>query len=251
MSKGTLDPRPRLRELILSELVAERPRVLEAGCGAFDHLGLPDDWPITGLDVSPEAVELNDRIDEGIVADIQTVTLEPRFDLVVCWDVLEHLPDPGAALRNMAAALAPGGMLLLGLPLRSSFKGLATRLLPYRAHVLYYRHVIRWPHAGEPGHRPFPTPMRPEIEPDAITGILDGAGLEQLLGIKYATTHYGDILHSYGFASWVARLAAKTFGALSLGRVNPRVSDYVALHQRPVDGDGGGASALAGRDSEA
>jgi glycosyltransferase involved in cell wall biosynthesis/phospholipid N-methyltransferase len=39
-----------------------------------------------------------------------------RFDTVVCLNVLEHVRDPLAALRNMRSALAPGGRLVLYVP---------------------------------------------------------------------------------------------------------------------------------------
>jgi mycofactocin system glycosyltransferase len=38
------------------------------------------------------------------------------FDLVAAIDVLEHLPDPGAALARLAAALRPGGVLVVHAP---------------------------------------------------------------------------------------------------------------------------------------
>ncbi|QIN80488.1 mycofactocin system glycosyltransferase [Rubrobacter marinus] len=41
---------------------------------------------------------------------------EAAFDFVSAVDVLEHLPDPRAALRSLAAALRPGGTLFVHLP---------------------------------------------------------------------------------------------------------------------------------------
>ncbi len=40
------------------------------------------------------------------------------FDVVICSEVLEHLPDDRAALREMARVLAPGGRLALSVPRR-------------------------------------------------------------------------------------------------------------------------------------
>lgn len=39
-----------------------------------------------------------------------------QMDTVVCLNVLEHVPDPDLALRNLFATLAPGGRLLLYVP---------------------------------------------------------------------------------------------------------------------------------------
>jgi SAM-dependent methyltransferase len=46
--------------------------------------------------------------------DILAGPLEPgRYDLVHCRALLCHLPDPRQAVRNMAAAVRPGGLLLI------------------------------------------------------------------------------------------------------------------------------------------
>jgi SAM-dependent methyltransferase len=41
------------------------------------------------------------------------------FDVVLCTEVLEHVPDPVAAIRELARVLKPGGRLLLSAPLGS------------------------------------------------------------------------------------------------------------------------------------
>ncbi|MGH9361929.1 MAG: glycosyltransferase [Thermoanaerobaculia bacterium] len=55
-----------------------------------------------------------DRVDLEAPADFER--WRGRFDTVVCLNVLEHVRDPLAALRNMHAALAPGGRLVLYVP---------------------------------------------------------------------------------------------------------------------------------------
>jgi SAM-dependent methyltransferase len=50
-------------------------------------------------------------------ATIDTADIPPAsLDAVTLWHVLEHLDDPGAALARIAAWLAPGGVLLVGVP---------------------------------------------------------------------------------------------------------------------------------------
>jgi len=39
-----------------------------------------------------------------------------RFDLILMLDVLEHLPDPAAALEHARSLLTPGGRILITVP---------------------------------------------------------------------------------------------------------------------------------------
>ena len=103
-------------------------RLLDVGCG----LGLfllaldPERWERYGLEVMPvpyqEAVRRlgPDRI---VAAELTTAAL-PRehFDVVTFWDVLEHLPNPCAALKEAFRLLRPGGLVLLRLPNFSSYQ---------------------------------------------------------------------------------------------------------------------------------
>jgi SAM-dependent methyltransferase len=40
----------------------------------------------------------------------------PSFDLIVCNEVLEHVPDPFAATRSLYALLKPGGLVIFTAP---------------------------------------------------------------------------------------------------------------------------------------
>ncbi|MGL5811157.1 MAG: class I SAM-dependent methyltransferase [Nocardioides sp.] len=55
---------------------------------------------------------------QGVVEDLAliTETSGADFDLVLCHEVLEVLPDPGAGLRTIAAILRPGGVLSVVVP---------------------------------------------------------------------------------------------------------------------------------------
>lgn len=99
-------------------------RVLEAGCGVgAQTVTLAQRSPeaeITSIDVSPESLaEARRRIgDAGIEnvelmrADISDLPFGPgTFDHVFVCFVLEHLPDPVAALLALSAVLKPGGTI--------------------------------------------------------------------------------------------------------------------------------------------
>jgi 2-polyprenyl-3-methyl-5-hydroxy-6-metoxy-1,4-benzoquinol methylase len=65
-------------------------------------------------------------------------------DAVSLWHVLEHVEDPGTALRAVRAWLAPGGVLLVGVPNLASWQA---RLAG-----------PRWYHLDLPRHRTHFTP---------------------------------------------------------------------------------------------
>jgi SAM-dependent methyltransferase len=48
-----------------------------------------------------------------IVADVATLAVEPRFDVVVSTETLEHLEDPSTVVQVAHEALRPGGLLIL------------------------------------------------------------------------------------------------------------------------------------------
>lgn len=55
-----------------------------------------------------------------LVSDITAIPApEASFDVVLCTEVLEHVPEPVAALREMVRLLRPGGRLLITAPLGS------------------------------------------------------------------------------------------------------------------------------------
>jgi SAM-dependent methyltransferase len=82
--------------------------VLDVGCGQGSFLQeLQFDFPNIrpyGIDISSTAVELaRKRIQNGQfrVVDITSDFLGSRYDLVVCSEVLEHIPDDLRALENL------------------------------------------------------------------------------------------------------------------------------------------------------
>src|SRR5215467_8426672 len=79
------------------------------GDGAGLHTGA---WNHTGLD---------------IVSDIASIP-EPdeSFDAIMCTEVLEHIPEPAAALQEFSRLLVPGGYMLLTAPFCS-----LTHFAPY------------------------------------------------------------------------------------------------------------------------
>jgi ubiquinone/menaquinone biosynthesis C-methylase UbiE len=93
-------------------------RILDVGCGSGFNLQLLRTWgEVVGIDQSPAAVESAHRYGP---ADVGSALVLPHpdasQDLVTAWDVLEHLPDDAAALREWARVLKPGGYLAISVP---------------------------------------------------------------------------------------------------------------------------------------
>ena len=210
-------------------------RILDAGCG---HLNVHDlgDAHVTGIDILPEALALNTRADEKILGDIQTYPLAPAaFDLIYCWNTLEHVRHPRAAIENLARALAPGGDLVIGVPNLLSVKGLITKLTPHAFHVWVYRRVLGNPLAGQPGHVPFKTYLRLSLLPWRLRALGKRLGLEVIE------------VHSYRDESWERTIGAKRWLTIVWGiaglpfkllGLDPRASEIQARFHRPPVYDG-------------
>jgi 2-polyprenyl-3-methyl-5-hydroxy-6-metoxy-1,4-benzoquinol methylase len=120
--------------------------VLDVGCntGYGTIRFAPVARRVGGVDVSPLAIEAaRERAIDGRPEFIQTSGFElpfpaATFDLVTSFQVLEHVPDATAFLRELARVLRPDGIMILATP------NAATRLYPgmtpwNRFHVHEYR----------------------------------------------------------------------------------------------------------------
>ena len=95
-------------------------RVLDAGCGTgrnlveFAALG-----SLAGADPAAEAVEACHArgLDDVRQATLDALPFEARsFDFLLATDVLEHVDDDAAALRELRRVAAPGALLLVTVP---------------------------------------------------------------------------------------------------------------------------------------
>ena len=112
-------------------------RILDVGAGRTPTIA-PDDRPngsrYVGLDLTESELQLAPAgsYDQTRGADVTTFQpdLEEGFDLVVCFQVLEHVRPLGAAFDNMRRYLRPGGRLVTQFSGTFSLFGLANRVVP-------------------------------------------------------------------------------------------------------------------------
>ncbi len=102
--------------------LSEQGTMLDVGCGSGQSLAwfraLHPKWNTLGIDVSPEGLaaarSAGERVLEASATDLPFATAS--FDLVLTYDVLQHLPLEGGdtrALLEIHRVLRPGGTLFI------------------------------------------------------------------------------------------------------------------------------------------
>jgi SAM-dependent methyltransferase len=109
-------------------------RILDMGCGTGRHVGEASRIKrvkAVGSDISFDDVvqarkrvqDLQDWGEHGggisvfLVSDITRLPFaDDFFDLVICSEVLEHIPDQHRAVRELTRVLKPGGNLVVSVP---------------------------------------------------------------------------------------------------------------------------------------
>ena len=114
MTEGLLD------EYILPDFRPMRPRLLDLGCGTglfLERRGA--DAVAFGLDFSREALSFcrSRKIESVLLGDAAHLPIkDAAFDVVTAFDLIEHVPNDRALIREIWRILRPGGYLLATVP---------------------------------------------------------------------------------------------------------------------------------------
>lgn len=122
--------------------------VLDYGCGLGYLLSaIPNSWEKYGYDISSFSQNyIKENFPEiNIINDLDIENNQPKniyqekFDVVICYHVIEHIVNPKIFLQNLRSLVKPNGYLIIGTPNLSSlaakiFKG-NFRLLGDDGHV--------------------------------------------------------------------------------------------------------------------
>lgn len=103
--------------------VEKGARVLDVGCATGDFIkAARSQFDMWGLDISKFAVEKARFLNPDISQQIRVGQVEEQsftadfFDVIVLWDVIEHLWDPVGAIHKLVKILKPGGRLVISTP---------------------------------------------------------------------------------------------------------------------------------------
>lgn len=106
------------------DLVGRDKRVLDVGCatGYLARLLVTNGCTVSGIELDEGAAEeARPHLDKLVIGNLNDTLLSEHFevasfDVIVFADVLEHVLDPAAVLRDSVSLLAPGGRVVFSVP---------------------------------------------------------------------------------------------------------------------------------------
>ncbi len=122
---------------IINDYTTSETKILDVGCGHGDLLKPIHEKTLHsyGIDPDKEAIEKNTFIKNTSVAGAESLPFEDNFfDLVVSAWVLEHLPDPEKAFKEIHRVLKPGGKVVFLTPNVWNYNVWIIRIIPERFH---------------------------------------------------------------------------------------------------------------------
>lgn len=121
-----------LRVNLIKELIhAHSGPILIAGCGSNRDMEIaPPPNPVIALDLAFEAMKRNrtDQIFSITASALEIPIPDNSFGVIVCSEVLEHIPNIRLAIKEFKRVLRPDGILLVSSPNWTSWFGLARYL---------------------------------------------------------------------------------------------------------------------------
>jgi SAM-dependent methyltransferase len=222
--------------ILRTRLPPARLKIYEAGGGSTSFLPLEvlRRAHVTVVDIDEDQIRNNDYAHEAVLGDVQTWRFaSDTFDLVICYNVIEHLADVAAALERFCVSLKQGGLMLIGAPNPRSLSGVVTKYSPHWFHVWFYRYVRGEKHAGQPGEAPFPTFFHPLVTLSKLEAFAKAHGLEVIYRKEYESPRFPEMRIRKPALAALLDAAAVVLNFLLPGKADVRHGDYhVILRKR-------------------
>lgn len=195
--------------------------VLDAGCGTGYGCRLLADAgarEVIGVDIARSVVEtVAAGMPETVrlaVGDVRKLEFDDdTFEMVVCFEVIEHLEDPFTALDELARVLAPGGLLLISSPNRGVYQpGNPHHLHEFAPDELEAELGARLAHVRLLRQHDY---LVSAVLSDGTTERGDGAAVEDLVLHKLVTCAPGQEIYTIGMASAAALPDIRELGAMT------------------------------------
>jgi SAM-dependent methyltransferase len=220
------------------DLAAQRPgravAVLQAGCTtagpeldldllrAFGHdldVSLIDDETAA----SRAAVAVRPELGAAKLGELRLLPLRPRsYDIVQCSLLLHRVRNADMVLGRLAAAVRPGGLLLLRMADPGSAFGFLDRRLPRLIRTIAWRRL----RTGQPG--PYPACYEPVASARGIEAFMSRHGL--------SIAHRGIASSARSLSRpAAARVAGQLLTVLSRGRLAADHDELCYVIRRPED----------------
>ena len=106
-------------------------KILDIGCstGFFLDLSKQRGWETTGIELGIQEATVAKNKGHKIITDVvEKLDLNEKFDAIVMWDVLEHIPNGIEQLELISRHLNQGGILFFQIPNSDS---MASKILRY------------------------------------------------------------------------------------------------------------------------
>ena len=113
-------------------------KVLDLGCGGglLCEAMTDSGADVVGIDASLKTIEIakkhanekNLKIDY-LHTDIESFNYKEKFDAVICFELIEHVPDPNELIRQISKHIKPNGKLFLSTINRNLFSFMFAKLV--------------------------------------------------------------------------------------------------------------------------
>jgi 2-polyprenyl-3-methyl-5-hydroxy-6-metoxy-1,4-benzoquinol methylase len=147
---GAWAPRKRVlsnrRLAHLSQPRSGQDRLCDVGCadGQFLQAAAERGWRTFGIELNPPAAAAarvaGAEVVVGVLEEIDELAWG-SFDVVTCWDVLEHTPDPRPFSERLVRLVAPGGTLVVS---TLNYQSLVRLWFGFRWSMICEDHFTYW-----------------------------------------------------------------------------------------------------------